>query len=305
MSIEIISSGLQTTIQDLGREGWRHMGVPESGGADKLSLKLANFLLNKALNSPALECTLTGPSLKFLRSYSLVVTGADMNPKLNNKEIKMNIDVKPNDILSLDNCSKGCRAYIALSEDILAEDFLGSVSTYLPAKLGGINGLALTEGTLVETKSCESEVLGITNKDLKLNDSFQNEWKLRVIEGPEYDFVKSASKEKIFSSIFSVSNDSSRMGNRLIGKGIELTNHDQMVSCPMSIGTIQCPENGSPIILGCDSQTLGGYPRVLQIAAVDLHLIGQLRPNDNIFFERISIDHAREEFKKQNSLFPF
>ena len=307
MSIEIISSGLQTTIQDLGREGWRHMGVPESGGADKLSLKLANFLLNKALNSPALECTLTGPSLKFLRSYSLVITGADMNPKINNKEIKMHkvIDVEPNDILSLDNCSRGCRAYIALSEDILAENFLGSVSTYLPAKLGGINGLALTEGTLVETKSCESEVLGITNKDLKLNDPFQNEWKLRVIEGPEYDFVKSASKENIFSSIFSVSNDSSRMGNRLIGKGIELTNHDQMVSCPMSIGTIQCPENGSPIILGCDSQTLGGYPRVLQIAAVDLHLIGQLRPNDNIFFERISIDHAREEFKKQNSLFPF
>ena len=67
------------------------------------------------------------------------------------------------------------------------------------------------------------------------------------------------------------------MGNRLIGEGIELSNHDQMVSCPMSIGTIQCPENGSPIILGCDSQTLGGYPRVLQVAAVDLHLIGQLR----------------------------
>ena len=110
MSIEIISSGLQTTIQDLGRKGWRHMGVPESGGADKPSLKLANFLLNKALNSPVLECTLTGPSLKFLRSYSLVVTGADMNPKINNKEIKMHkvIDVEPNDILSLDNCSKGC-----------------------------------------------------------------------------------------------------------------------------------------------------------------------------------------------------
>ena len=79
--------------------------------------------------------------------------------------------------------------------------------------------------------------MGITNKDLKLNNSFQNEWKLRVIEGPEYDFVKSASKEKIFSSIFSVSNDSSRIVNRLIGKGIELTNHDQMVSCTMSIAT--------------------------------------------------------------------
>ena len=305
MSIEIISSGLQTTIQDLGRTGWRHMGIPESGGADKFSLKLANFLLDKAFNSPVLECTLTGPSLKFSTSYSLAITGADMNPKINNKKVEMNkvIDVKPNDILTMDNCLKGCRTYIALSEDILAEDFLGSVSTYLTAKLGGINGLSLKGGSVIDTKPYESETIQTSNKDFNLARSFKNEWKLRVFEGPEYDFVNNTSKENIFSSIFSVSNDSNRMGNRLEGKDIELTNYTQIVSCPMSIGTIQCPENGSPIILGCDSQTLGGYPRILQIAAVDLHLIGQLRPNDKISFEKITFDRAREELKNLNSLF--
>ena len=77
-----------------------------------------------------------------------------------------------------------------------------------------------------------------------------------------------------------------------------------MVSCPMNPGTVQCPKNGLPIILGCDSQTLGGYPRILQIAKVDLHLIGQLRPNDSVSFERISINEAREEFKNQDLLFP-
>ncbi len=160
MSIEIISSGLQTTIQDLGRTGWRHMGIPESGGADKFSLKLANFLLDKAFNSPVLECTLTGPSLKFSTSYSLAITGADMNPKINNKKVEMNkvIDVKPNDILTMDNCLKGCRTYIALSEDILAEDFLGSVSTYLPGKLGGFDGKALSDGSIIETKPGPSRV---------------------------------------------------------------------------------------------------------------------------------------------------
>ena len=177
MGIEIISSGLQTTIQDLGRAGWRHMGVPESGGADKFSLKLANFILGKPFNSPVLECTLNGPTLKFSAPYSVVITGADMNPKINNKEVEMNqvIEVKPDDILSMDNCSKGCRSYIAFSEEILAKDFLGSTSTYLPAKLGGIEGLPLKEGSVINTKPCKLETTSLAKVDFKLGNPFENE----------------------------------------------------------------------------------------------------------------------------------
>ena len=151
MSIEVISPGLQTTIQDLGRKGWSHMGVPESGAADKFSLKLANFLLNKESNSPAMECTLTGPSLRFLKPLFLVITGADMKPKINDKNVKMNavIQVKTNEVLSLSNCSAGCRSYISFSENLVSKKFLGSVSTYLPAKLGGINGLPLEVLSLI------------------------------------------------------------------------------------------------------------------------------------------------------------
>ena len=305
MGIEIISSGLQTTIQDLGRVGWRHMGVPESGGADKFSLKLANFILGKPFNSSVLECTLTGPILKFSEPYSLAITGADMSPKINNKEVEMNqvIEVKPNDVLSMDYCSKGCRSYISFSEEILSEDFLGSTSTYLPAKLGGIEGLPLKEGSVINTKPCKLETTSFAEKHFKFDIHFENQWNIRVIRGPEYDLIKETSRDIIFSSIFTVSNDSNRMGNRLLGVKVNISNNNQMVSCPMAPGTIQCPENGLPIILGCDSQTLGGYPRILQIAAIDLHLIGQLRPNDSVSFEMISIDQARKELKKQNSLF--
>ena len=103
MSIEIISSGLQTTIQDLGRSGFGHMGVPESGAADKFSFKLANFLLGKNVASPAIECTLTGPSLKFLKPFKVAITGANMNPRVNNENLKINkiFTVGTNDILSL------------------------------------------------------------------------------------------------------------------------------------------------------------------------------------------------------------
>jgi len=307
MGIEIISSGLQTTIQDLGRVGWRHMGVPESGGADKFSLKLANFILGKPLNSPVLECTLTGPTLKFSSPYSVTITGADMTPKINNKEVEMNqvIEVKSNDILSMDNCSKGCRSYIAFSEDILSENFLGSASTYLPAKLGGIEGLPLKEGSVINTKPCKFEITSLTEIDFNSGIHFENEWNIRAIKGPEYELIKDTSREIILSSIFSVSNDSNRMGNRLIGTKVDISNSNPIMSCPMVPGTIQCPENGLPIILGCDSQTLGGYPRILQIVATDLHLIGQLRPKDSISFEMISIDQARKELTKQNSLFTY
>ena len=307
MSIEVVSSGLQTTVQDMGRKGWSHMGLPESGAADKFSLKLANFLINKNLNSPVLECTLTGPVLKFLKSFFLVITGADMKPKINDIDIKMNtvIRAKTNDVLSLSNCSIGCRSYIAFSENLVTERFLGSASTYLPAKLGGIEGLPLQVGCIISTDSADFDITSSENIDLNTINFFTNEWELRAIEGPEFNFLSDESKKDIFSSPFIVSNDSSRMGNRLEGTRIELINNDHMISSPMSMGTVQCPKGGLPIILGCDSQTLGGYPRVLQIAEIDLPLIGQLRPSDKVLFKKISIDKARSELKNQASLFPF
>ena len=307
MSIEVVSSGLQTTIQDMGRKGWSHMGLPESGAADKFSLKLANLLINKNLNSPVLECTLTGPVLKFLKSFFLVITGADMKPKINDIDIKMNtvIRAKTNDVLSLSNCSIGCRSYIAFSENLVTERFLGSASTYLPAKLGGIEGLPLQVGCIISTDSADFDITSSENIDLNTINFFTIEWELRGIEGPEFNFLSDESKKDIFSSPFIVSNDSSRMGNRLEGTRIELINNDHMISSPMSMGTVQCPKGGLPIILGCDSQTLGGYPRILQIAEIDLPLIGQLRPSDKVLFKKISIDKARNELINQASLFPF
>ena len=307
MSIEVVSSGLQTTVQDTGRKGWSHMGLPESGAADKFSLKLANFLINKNLNSPVLECTLTGPILKFLKPFSLVITGADMKPKINDIDIKMNtvIRAKTNDVLSLSNCSIGCRSYIAFSENLVTERFLGSASTYIPAKLGGIEGLPLQVGSIISTDPADFDIKTSEKINLNTINFFTNEWELRAIEGPEFNFLSDESKKDIFSSPFIVSNDSSRMGNRLEGTRIELINNDHMISSPMSMGTVQCPKGGLPIILGCDSQTLGGYPRVLQIAEIDLPLIGQLRPSDKVLFKKISIDKARSELKNQASLFPF
>ena len=307
MSIEVIFSGLQTTIQDLGRKGWRHMGVPESGAADKFSLKLANFLLNKKLNSSVLESSLNGPILKFLKPMNFVVTGADMQPKINKTALKMNTPSKAqiNDVLSLSHSSAGCRSYIAFSEDLISESFLESTSTYLPAKLGGAEGLPLQTGAVIKTKSCELNTQNSQKIDLNLINPFTNKWILRVMKGPEFYSLSSESRVNIFASSYTVSNDSSRMGNRLDGTRMELFDSKHMVTAPVNLGTIQCPKNGLPIILGCDSQTLGGYPRILQIAEVDFPIIGQLRPHDKVSFVRVSIEEARDKLKQLELIHPF
>ena len=301
MGIEVISPGLQTTVQDLGRTGWRHMGVPESGAADKFSMKLANKLLNKNFNSPTLECTLTGPTIRFLKSLSFVITGADMKPKVNNTSIKNNTTYtsKENDVLSLSNCSTGCRSYIAFSEDIISHSFLESYSTYLPAKLGGINGLPLQADSILKTRPSKFESLKKENIDLNTNDSYRNDWEIRVIKGPEFTFLKEESKDTFFNTIYQVTNDTNRMGTRLEGINLEFINNFHMLTNPVNMGTIQCPENGLPIILGCDSQTLGGYPRILQIVEIDYSLIGQLRPGDKVSFVNTSIKEARRELKSK------
>ena len=307
MDIKVVSSGLQTTVQDMGRNGWRHMGVPTSGAADKYSHQLSNFILNKKSNSPTLECTLTGPILKFLKPLSIVVTGADMKPKINEIKLKMNTlyAVKANDILSMGNCSTGCRSYVAFSEDIVSDSFLGSRSTYLPAKFGGLAGLPLQLESFLRTKPCDYNIQASKNIEIGAISNFSNEWELRVIEGPEFDFVSPDSKKDIYRSSFIISNNSSRMGCKLEGRRIELLNDEHMISAPVNIGTIQCSRNGIPIILGCDAQTLGGYPRILQIAEIDFPFIGQLRPYDKISFKKISIHEAQNKLKLQELIYSF
>ena len=112
--------------------------------------------------------------------------------------------------------------------------------------------------------------------------------------GPEFDAVDEASKKLLFSEIYTVSNDSNRMGNRLIGPELKIEKVDHMISGPLFPGTLQCPTEGSPILLGPDAQTLGGYPRLLQVSSIDCHLVGQLRPGDRIKFQKISVDEARQ-----------
>jgi len=307
MSIEVITPGLQTTIQDEGRSGWRHMGVPQSGAADLFSCKAANYLLGKACDSAVIECTLTGPRLSFLKEMQILITGSDMNPKINDKQLDMYkpYSVNVGDELVMSACSYGCRSYIAFSDDLVCNPIMGSQSTYLPANFGGFNGKILQKGDIIQTISSPNLTSKLQDSAEITGQDFTNQWCLKAIPGPEFEVLDQSSQTLLFSETFKVSNDSDRMGSRLIGKNLNVKTTDHMTSGPLFPGTLQCPKDGSPILLGSDAQTLGGYPRLIQVPLFNQHLIGQLRPGDSIEFRRISNEEAVEELKQQALSFSF
>mgnify|MGYP000888757925 FL=1 len=255
--LEVISSGLMTTIQDLGRRGWTQMGVPVSGAADSFSAALANFLLGKDVNSPVLECTLSGPKLKVLIDQRIVVTGARLQVKIDNQIFPHNtvINVDAGSTIDIQSSHCGCRCYVAFSNDMEAINFLGSVSTYVPGKIGGISGRALEKGDTIGFHSIDTNLKKVTQLN---SQDYNNSWLIKVIEGPEFKQLSSHSKGLIENIEYLVSNDSNRIGVRLEGPTLEINESGEMISGPVFTGTIQCPENGLPIVLGPDAQTLGG-----------------------------------------------
>jgi len=304
--IEFISSGVMTTIQDLGRRKWRNMGVPLSGAADPESAALANALLRKNVNSAVLESTFVGPKFKLHVSQDIALAGAIMELKIDGVSVPHKTVIRANSgsIVEIGRATHGCRSYLAFVDNIIGTDFLGSVSTYLPSKLGGFKGRMIEKGDCLslEKNHFEEDYQEAMKTNQQAN--YSHSWLIRVTEGPEYDLLSTSSKDGIEDNEYIVDNDSDRMGIRLNGSPLEIDEHGDMISSPMFPGTIQCPANGQPILLGPDAQTLGGYPRVFQVSKIDRALIGQLRPGDQLRFMKISLEEAEELWRDKAISFP-
>ena len=304
MTIKVLKTGLQTTVQDLGRMGSKHIGVPQSGSFDYFAAAKANAILNRPINSAVLECTMTGPTLKFLEDMEVCITGAAINQiRIDDSSIDQNklLHIKKGSILSTDTVKHNLRFYIAFSKNIQATHFLNSVSTYLPAKFGGLNGATIQKGQMIDFNEAQSEeYIGdpwIDNSE-RIDIS-----KIRVTKGPEFNLLNTSIE--LFETDFIVSNDSNRMGIRTVENKISINDRGSMMSKPVYPGTVQCPPDGLPIILGADAQTLGGYPRILQVIKADRHLLGQMRPNDHFRFELISIPEALDAWENLKKNYPF
>jgi len=261
----------------------RHLGVPAAGAADPLSLALANRLVGNTPLTAALESTLTGVSLRFEDDGFIAITGAKAKARMNGERVKLHrtLAVSDGDELELGSAKAGARNYVAFAGGIAIEEVLGSGSTYLPAGFGGHEGRALQADDVIVTEPLRSSPAMIrTPADFRPHAA--TSWALRACHGAEIELLDKESKFDLFDTNFTIGSRADRMGLQFEGTSFQVASGGQLDSAPVFPGTIQCPEDGRPFLLSIDAQTIGGYPRVAQIARVDRHLIGQLRQGDHL-----------------------
>ena len=319
--LHIDKEGLQTTVQDLGRKGFQKYGVIASGVMDSYAHRLANILVGNKETEPTIEVTLMGPHMTFLADCLFSLTGGNLSPSIDGIPIKMwrPIFARKGCRLSFGKPVSGCRSYLAVSGGISVSEVMGSQSTYLRAGIGGFNGRALQKGDVIPIGDCTNRLRGFMDslakgpKDstfiqvdwtlmAKAIPTYQSEATVRVIEGRQAYLFDEKSKDAFFNQAFQVSSDSDRMGYRLKGPEIPLIEPKELLSEAVSFGSVQVPPDGQPIILMADRQTTGGYPKIGQVATIDLPKVSQLKPGEFIRFEKISLEEAQQALVKERKL---
>jgi len=297
MGIKVLKAGLLTTVQDLGRTGYRKDGIVVNGAMDTLALQIGNLLLGNERTEAGLECTLMGPKLLFEKDQLIAITGGDLSPSVDGEPVKMwrPILVLKGSVLSFGAAVNGCRAYLTVAGGFDLPVVLGSTSTYLKAGFGGMDGRALRSDDLLYFKREFSGEKRNFNWsiDMKLYPDLGDSV-IRVIEGPEYFWFNSEVLMNLFTDDYEVSKEADRMGYRLNGVLLKPLEEKQLLSAAVTFGTVQVTGKGNLILLMADHQTTGGYPRVLQVISADYVKLAQMQSGRKIRFSLVKLDEARQ-----------
>jgi antagonist of KipI len=285
--IRVLKPGLLTTVQDLGRLGFAHLGVSPSGAADRFSLRLANLLVGNPENTAALECTLLGPLLQFDVRATIAITGSTISSGL---PINQTLEVPAGQRLELGSLLSGARAYIAIRGGIAVPEVMNSASTLLPASIGGLQGRALRAADVLQMDECST----VPTRKLRNKSEFQKPTSgpIRVTETTQSDWFSAPTLLRFQSTVFKVSDHSNRSGIRLEGEPVLADRRSELITEGVSLGAIQVPADGQPIILFVDQQTTGGYPKIANVASADLSRVAQLHPHDEIKFQFVTFAEA-------------
>ncbi|MBD2532799.1 urea carboxylase [Nostoc flagelliforme FACHB-838] len=303
-TIDVLVPGTMTTIQDYpGRVGYWNIGVPPSGPMDSLAFRLGNRILGNSESAAGLECTLSGPALRFNCDTVICLTGAPMKATLDKQPIPYwtAVSVKAGSTLRLGNIQgNGFRTYISVQGGFDVPDYLGSKATFTLGAFGGHGGRALQVGDVLKLYPFASQEPQPISPELI--PSYSNHWEIGVLYGPHGapDFFTDEDIETFFSTHWEVHYNSARTGIRLIGPkptwarkdggeaGLHPSNiHDNAYA----VGTVDFTGD-MPIILGLDGPSLGGFVCPAAIAAAQLWKIGQLKPGNTIQFHRLTFDQA-------------
>ena len=296
--IRILDAGPQTTVQDLGRTGQMRYGIPPSGPVDRFAFVLANRLVGNLDAAAALECTLIGPRFETTGDGAIAVTGAEMPITVNGEPAAgwTTIALKPGDIVKLGPARTGVRSYIGFAGGLDVPLVLGSRSTYLRGRVGGVEGRALRKGD--ELRVFPSASMKPRRVALQAIPDYTGEPTIRAVLGPQADRFTAEGLEALFGSRYEVLPQSDRMGSRLRGPRIAHARGHDIVSDGIALGSIQVPGDGQPIVLLVDRQSTGGYTKVATICSCDIWRVGQARPGQALRFHQIGVDEAHRLYRE-------
>jgi len=293
-ALEIIEPGPMTTVQDLGRKGFRHLGVTLGGAADPISQRVANRLVGNPDGAAVLECCLRGPVLKFHQSSRIAFVGwADLRSG-------SVIEVAAGGEIDLRGRMRSVRGYVAIAGGIDVPHVIGSRSTDLRSGFGGFRGRTLMAGDRLSIGP---------PRDGPKPGRWRVGWpdapvpgrmiELRFLPGMQMDWFRSGAQRAFRSTEFAVSTMSDRMGVRLEGAALDLAELREMVSQPVVPGSVQVPSNGKPIALMPECQTIGGYPQIGHVISADLPKLARAWPGTQVRFREVSLDEARRAWQEQ------
>lgn len=306
-SMTFLQTSPMTTIQDSGRMGWQDKGVSVSGAMDEIALKTANRLVGNKDQAPCIEMTMISDRILFNGPAVIALTGADMGFSLNGHAVGRYriLYVCKGDVL--DGKKSGGRAYLSIAGELECDKVFASYSTDLKGGFGGYRGRRIQKGDKLTwhsngpvvsgAKNCSKECMSIsTVEKIKVPNSMLDEWygsrKIRICLSPEQKRFKKGAISILTSSVYEVTAESDRMGFRLSGNPLEHLDGCDILSSPLTKGSVQVPKDGQPIIMMSDRHTTGGYTKIGQVIKADLPYLAQRMPGDKIYFDIIEPDDA-------------
>jgi antagonist of KipI len=294
--VTVLRAGVLTTVQDLGRTGYRKFGVSLGGALDAFALRVANLLVGNEESAAGLEITLGGLQLRFADERIVAWCGGEFDGRIGSTSVPAGHAALMNagEELEFNHPKTGCRCWLAISGGIDVPTVLGSRSTDLRASFGGFKGRALRDGDELRLGNFRRSQTAATGRISSW--SAPEPWSqtasanpiLQVVRGLDWARFNALTLQSFASESFAVSPDSDRMGVRFDGPELQRSDDVDLISEAVAPGTIQVPPSGKPILLLGDCQTIGGYPKIAHVITVDLSVAAQLRAGDHVRFYEVS-----------------
>jgi antagonist of KipI len=309
MKMIVRRAGFLTSVQDLGRAGYRHAGVSLGGALDGFGLRVANLLVGNHESAAGLEITFGALQLRFTDERTVAWCGGEFDVEIGAVSLPAGhaARLRPDEELKFGKPQIGCRSWLAISGGVDVPAVLGSRSTDLRAQFGGMEGRALRDGDELLLKNFRQSQTAATERISTW--TAPNEWvspasrkpTLRFVRGMDWNRFTASTLQRFTTEAFAVSADSDRMGVRLDGPELERADNPDLISEAVAPGTIQVPPGGKPILLLGDCQTIGGYPKIAHVITVDLGIAAQLRAGDVVRFSEVSLADAHRLLLERES----